>query len=452
MKTRIPPVLIIFALVCVALVQNAQAVVPAPDGGYPGANTAEGDNALLNVNTAIGINNTAVGANALRDDTTGYYNVAIGSGALANNTTGNFNMAIGTDALTNNNANFNVAVGFRVLFMNTTGNHLTGLGAAALRNNTTGGFNTAIGADALKENTTSSGNTAIGADALSKNTTGSSNTATGDLALFNNTTGNDNTATGDSTLAGNASGYQNTANGFEALLNNITGFGNTASGLQALFFNSSGIYNTADGFRALQNNTTGQRNIALGADAGSEIITANNVIAIGIAGADVSNTCFIGHIRGVTTGNANAIPVLIDSAGQLGTASSSRRFKREVKPMDKASEAILGLKPVTFAYKSDDTATPQFGLIAEEVAAVNPDLVVRDENGEIYTVRYDAVNAMLLNEFLKEHGKVAKLEAIVAQQHKDFEAAVAELKGQIQKVRAQLELSKPAAQTVLNKR
>ena len=117
----------------------------------------------------------------------------------------------------------------------------------------------------------------------------------------------------------------------------------------------------------------------------------------------MSNSCFIGQIRGVTTAQNNAIPVLIDSAGQLGTTSSSRRYKKEIKPMDQASEAILGLKPVTFHYKSDNTGTPQFGLIAEEVAEVNPDLVVRDEKGEIYTVRYEAVNAMLLNEFLKEH-------------------------------------------------
>src|SRR5439155_18443535 len=140
----------------------------------------------------------------------------------------------------------------------------------------------------------------------------------------------------------------------------------------------------------------------------------------------------------------DAIPVLIDSAGQLGTVSSSRRFKKEIKPMDQTSEAILGLKPVTFRYKSDSEGTPQFGLIAEEVAEVNADLVVRDENGEIYTVRYEAVNAMLLNEFLKEHRKVEKLEATVVQQQKEFEAAVAELKGQIQKVSAQLELSKSA--------
>jgi len=183
------------------------------------------------------------------------------------------------------------------------------------------------------------------------------------------------------------------------------------------------------------------------------VTTANNVICIGsnnVSGANVSDTCFIGNIRGVTTQNANAIPVLIDPAGQLGTMSSSRRFKKEIKPMENASEAILGLKPVTFEYKSDKTDTPQFGLIAEEVAEVNPDLVVRDEKGEIYSVRYDAVNAMLLNEFLKEHRKVQELT-------KDFQATVAQLTArldeqaaQIQRVSAQLEASKRATQVVLN--
>src|SRR5205807_3603023 len=129
---------------------------------------------------------------------------------------------------------------------------------------------------------------------------------------------------------------------------------------------------------------------------------------------------FISGIRGTTTANANAVPVVIDSAGQLGTVSSSRRFKDEIKPMDNSSEAILGLKPVTFHYKSDTQNTPQFGLIAEEVAKLNPNLVVRDENGEIYTVRYEAVNAMLLNEFLKEHGQVQQLKATVAEQQKEI--------------------------------
>ena len=201
--------------------------------------------------------------------------------------------------------------------------------------------------------------------------------------------------------------------------------------------------------------------------AANSVTTADGVICIGSLGENVSNSCFIGHIRGVTTANADAVPVLIDSAGQLGTVSSSRRFKKEIKPMDKASEGLLALKPVTFHYKSDKTGTPQFGLIAEEVAEVNPDLVVRDEKGEIYTVRYDAVNAMLLNEFLKEHRKVreqqavigqlkctvAKQEAMIARQQKGMEAFTVQLKEQdakLQKVSAQVQMNKPAPQMVMN--
>jgi uncharacterized coiled-coil protein SlyX len=167
----------------------------------------------------------------------------------------------------------------------------------------------------------------------------------------------------------------------------------------------------------------------------------------------VSDTCFIGNIRDVTTQNGDAIGVVIDSAGQLGTAGSSAKFKKDIQPMDKASEAVLALQPVTFHYKSDKRNTPQFGLIAEEVAKVNSDLVVRDKNGEIYTVRYEAVNAMLLNEFLKQHRTVqelksntAKQEATIAQQQKQIEALTAGL----QKVSAQLETSKPAPQVVNN--
>src|SRR5439155_5738162 len=191
---------------------------------------------------------------------------------------------------------------------------------------------------------------------------------------------------------------------------------NTATGYQALF-NNTGDSNTAIGRAALASNTTGTGNTALGFGAGDNVTTASNVICIGasISGANVSNTCFIGNIRDVTTANNDAIPVVIDSAGQLGTRSSSRRFKNEIKPMDKASEAILSLKPVTFHYKNSKKETPQFGLIAEEVAKVNPDLVVRDKNGEIYTVRYDAVNAMLLNEFLKEHKTLEEQQATIGQ-------------------------------------
>jgi uncharacterized coiled-coil protein SlyX len=205
----------------------------------------------------------------------------------------------------------------------------------------------------------------------------------------------------------------------------------------------------------------------LGSSAGSNLTTGSNNIDIGAFGAmgdadtirigrpSIQNRIFIAGIRRVTTGVANAVPVLIDSAGQLGTMSSSLRFKKEIKPMDRASEVILALKPVTFHYKSDKTGTPQFGLIAEQVAEVNPDLVVRDENGEVYTVRYDAVNAMLLNEFLKEHREVAELKSTVAEQRKGMEAMAAQLKeqaAQIQKVSAQLEASKPAPQVAENNR
>jgi uncharacterized coiled-coil protein SlyX len=198
----------------------------------------------------------------------------------------------------------------------------------------------------------------------------------------------------------------------------------------------------------------------VGADAGSGVTTAIGVIAIGSSGADVPGSCFIGNIRGVTTNNANAIPVVIDSFGQLGTLSSSQRFKKDIKPMEGTSGSVLDLKPVTFHYKNDKSNIPQFGLIAEEVAKVNPDLVVRDKDGQVYTVRYDAVNAMLLNEFLKAHCKMqeqeatiarlkstdAKQEATIAKQQKQIEALTAGL----QKVSAQLEASKPAPQVVNN--
>ena len=165
----------------------------------------------------------------------------------------------------------------------------------------------------------------------------------------------------------------------------------------------------------------------MGDGAGNNVTTADNVICIGSISLSVSGSCFIGNIRNVTTAHADVIPVLIDSFGQLGTASSSRRFKKEIKPMDSASEAILALKPVTFHYKSEAKGTAQFGLIAEDVAEVNPDLVVRDEKGEIHTVRYDAVDAMLLNEFLKEHRKLEEQGAIIAKQQKQIEALTAGL-------------------------
>src|SRR5438552_278167 len=391
-----------FALACFALEPRAGAVMPAPDGGYPGGNTAEGQSALLSL------------------------------------TTGGFNTAVGW---------------------------------FSLRSNTTGSYNTATGAGALFVNSTGSNNTANGIGALLSNTTGSANTATGNFALASNTTADGNTANGASALVSNSIGSSNTAIGFQALASNTDGGGNTANGYQALLNNTTGGNNTAIGLFALQN-STGDSNIALGGDAGFNVTTASDVIAIGSPAANVSDSCFIAHIRGITPSFGDPIPVLIDGSGQLGTQSSSRRFKSEIKPMDHASESILALKPVTFHYKNNVSGRPQFGLIAEEVAKVNPDLVVRDEKGEIYSVRYEAVNAMLLNEFLKEHKKVERqqttigqvksnaaaqgaiireLKSTVAQQQKAMEAFTARLTEQaaeIQKVSAQLEMNRPAPQQV----
>lgn len=391
-------------------------------GGYPGFNTAEGDDALFNL-------------------TTGSENTAIGFEALFSNTGGSFNTATGANALFANRGSNNTATGAR-----------------ALQNNVFGQGNTAIGVSALFSNTGGIFNTATGGDALIFNTTGDNNTANGFEALRFNTTGNNNTATGTAALGSNTSGFSNTANGVNALLTNNGGRQNTATGADALRSNTTGSFNTAEGVRALFSNTAGASNIAMGFNAGSNLTTGSNNIDIGAPGAMgeagtirigrpvTQNRTFIAGIRGVTTGMANAVPVLIDSAGQLGTMSSSLRFKKEIKPMDRASEVILALKPVTFHYKSDKTGTPQFGLIAEEVAQINPDLVVRGENSEVYTVRYEAVNAMLLNEFLKEHRHVREQDATIAHLQKQIEALTTGL----QKVSAQLEKSKPASRAVVN--
>src|ERR1700676_3083906 len=183
-------------------------------------------------------------------------------------------------------------------------------------------------------------------------------------------------------------------------MSNTIGFENTANGVEALLNNTTGIGNIALGVSAGSNLTTGSNNI----DIGNQGVAAEaNTIRIGTAGNQTAT--FIAGIYGVNEGGTPAA-VYINSNGQLGTMSSSRRFKKEIKPMDQTSQAILGLQPVTFQYKSDPTGTAQFGLIAEEVAQMDPDLVVRDAQGEIYSVRYEAVNAMLLNEFLKEHRTV----------------------------------------------
>jgi hypothetical protein len=234
--------------------------------------------------------------------------------------------------------------------------------------------------------------------------------------------------------------------GASALANHAAGSNNTAVGRDALLNDSTGENNVAIGRSALANNTTGLTNIAIGTDSGSQVTTASNVVCIGLGvdGANVDETTWIGNIYGVTTQSGMTAPVVVSSNGQLGTIASSERFKKDIASMQKTSEAILALRPVTFHHRADAVKAPQFGLIAEEVAKVNPALVLPDKKGKPYTVRYDAVNAMLLNEFLKEHRTVDELKAMVAQQ-KQLEALAAGL----QKVSAQLELNKAAPQTVL---
>ena len=379
---------VVFVLVWFAIAPLVRAVVPAPDGGYLNFTTAEGQNALLSLTT--GVANTAVGWSSLWSNTDGSYNTAVGAGTLLFN--------IGDQSASD------------------------------------GVENTAVGAAALLFNATGFGNTAVGAGALINNIDGDGNTAIGDGALLNHTTDEGNTASG-----------------YHALLNDTTGNGNTANGTFALGSNISGNLNTALGALALSNNITGSFNVALGSAAGSNVTTADGVICIGAAGANVSGRCFIGNIYSTVQPIVGTDPdsVTINSNGRLGRGNvSSRRYKYDIQPMDKASELLYTLRPVSFRYNKeyDDTQTLAFGLIAEEVAEVYPDLVGRNPKGEAESVRYEQINAMLLNEFLKEHRRNEE-------QQKQINVLAAQLKeqaAQIQKVSAQLELSQAAPQTVLN--
>jgi hypothetical protein len=353
---------ILLAFGFLALPERAQAVVPPPDGGYPGGNTAEGEDALFSL--TAGVANTAIGFHALFSDTTG-------------------------------------------------------------------GGNTATGFEALRTNN-GSNNTATGVQALVSNTTGQDNTANGSGALFSNTNGGQNTAVGRQALPSNGTGTQNTAVGWAALFNNITGSGNIALGSFAGF-----------------NLTTGDNNI----DIGNEGVAAeSNTIRIGTPATHTAT--FIAGISGTPIGGGGST-VRVNANGQLGTTPSSARFKQNIKPMDTASEAIHALKPVTFRYKQelDPEGSPQFGLVAEDVERVNPDLVARDDKGKVYTVRYDAVNAMLLNEFLKEHRTVQEQGVMIAELKKQIATLTATMKeqaAQIQKVSAQVQMSGPATRVVKN--
>jgi hypothetical protein len=303
-----------------------------------------------------------------------------------------------------------------------------------------GGFrNTAFGFQALLNTTTGSDNSACGSGALVFNSTGFDNTASGSQALGGNTTGNSNTATGRSALLFNDTGFDNTAGGAAALLNNIAGNNNTASGVNALFSNTTGNLNTATGFQALEDNvaganntavgakalkkSTGTKNIGIGYQAGVSLVNGNNNIYIGNQGnGDEFQTIRIGtaqaqtFIAGIGGATVSDAAVMIDTAtGQLGIGTSSARYKQDITPMGTRSEKVLDLRPVTFAYKDDARGVTHYGLIAEEVAAVYPDLVTRTASGEVQTVKYQELIPMLLNELQREHQEVAGLRKELAE-------------------------------------
>jgi hypothetical protein len=375
LKKATPLCHVVLALGYLALLPRVQAVSPAPDGGYPGGNTAEGQTALLSL------------------------------------TSGGFNTAVGY---------------------------------LALRSNMTGAFNTGLGAGTLLANTGDQ-NTATGAGALLSNTTGFQNTANGAFALFSNTTGGGNTATGRSALSNNTTGFQNIATGHTALINNTTGSNNTAHGYQAL-----------------ASNFTGNNNTAMGSNAGTSITGTGNVcIGQGVSGeGGVDDSTYIRNVntllQNFSAGVSDYVTVRL-SDGRLGHTAvvSSQRYKQDIKPLAAASQALYALKPVSFRLKKefDPTQTLGFGLIAEEVEKVDPALVYRNDKGQVESVRYEMVNAMLLNEFLKEHRKNEEQEATIAQLKREMETIVARLKehdSKIQTVSAHIELSEAVAQTALN--
>lgn len=375
--------------------------------------------------------NTAYGTHALYSDTSGSYNAAFGYSALVDNTTGNSNTAIGFGTLYYaTTTSENTAVGAGALSYTTSGNDNTAIGANALYSNTAGSSNTAVGVSALQNNTTATYNTAIGWEALYSNTSGEYNTATGYEALASNTTGTYNSAHGYGALGGNSTGSYNTAEGSFALAESDHGSGSASSafGYSALPI-STGSNNTAVGYEALDNDGTGGDNIGIGYEAGYNITSGTYNIDIGSIGSSsdsgtirigtpgTQTSFFAAGIDGVTV--SSGVEVFINSSGQLGTVNSSLRFKEDVHDMGDASSAILRLRPVTYRYKqpyADGSKPIDYGLIAEEVAEVYPDLVVRGTDGQIQTVQYQKLTPMLLNELQKQHQLVEQMGKTMAQQ------------------------------------
>jgi hypothetical protein len=400
-------------------------------------NTAVGNGALFS-NTSGG-NNTAMGVSALGSNTAGEGNTASGAFALYANSAGNGNTAIGTLALsTNTDGSSNTASGFQVLFSNTSGSSNTASGYQALFSNTIGVDNTATGAGALVDNIGGAENTALGFNALNSNSNGVFNTASGSGALLSNITGNFNTAAGGDSLYFGTTGDDNTAIGFEALEFNDGGGDNTAIGFQALKSNTTGTLNTGLGEQALLDNKTGSNNTALGAGAGNSHTSGDNNIYIGNIG-DTAPTesnavrigtffthqrVYIAGILGVTGANGTVMQIYPD--GQIGTVSSSARYKDEIRDMADASSAMMKLRPVTYRFKGQKDDSRQFGLVAEEVEDVLPELVVRNAAGEVDAVSYHEMPAMLLNELQKQQKTIESQGALI----EELQARLAALEAQ----------------------
>jgi hypothetical protein len=456
---------LVFISALVAIAEAAYGTQP-PDvvNSDSGGNTAMGTNALFNLTT--GTFNTASGDSALESNTIGIYNTASGYDALASNTEGNNNTASGEGALqSNTSGDDNSAFGASALKFNTTGNSNTASGYNSLYANTSGSSNTAAGYYALQANTTGNDNTAAGVVALYNNTTGDNNAASGLAALYANTTGSNNTASGFSALYSNTGGNYNAASGYSALHDNTSGAQNSASGVQALFGNKTGNYNTASGTDALYSNTTGSTNIVEGYKAGYNLTTGSNNIDIGNQGvAAESGMIRIGttstqtatYIAGIYGTSVTGSAVVVSSTGQLGVTVSSERYKTAIAPMGSNTVKLAQLRPVTFHLKAEPNGAMQYGLIAEEVAQVYPELVIRDGSGRIDGVRYDELAPMLLNEAQVQQRKTAaqadkiaaqdELNAVQATEIRDLrqqqlatQAALKNLKQELQAVLLKLQ-------------
>jgi Chaperone of endosialidase len=456
------------ALACLALLPIAQAA-PAPDTPIPNP-------------PAPGVLNTRDGQSAMPFVTTGFGNSAFGAFSLFSNTDGTLNTAVGVAALDLNAGDQaagegvnNTAVGGAALLFNTTGSSNTAVGAGALENNDDANNNTAVGEFALFTNTAGGGHTAVGASALQNNTASgflSSNTAVGISALITSTSGGANVAVGEGALLSVDTGSANTVIGALAgaaynadeSSNICIGAGTAGSAgddntIRIGDTLPSGGIDVIDGGPLANFVLIGNGLNTQGISIGTLIGFGNVSIGNGLQTTTGASTCNIGGIFNQTP-PAGSHAVSVGPNNQLADATlSSRRFKKDIAPIDKISEGILALRPVTFHWKNDNTNEPEFGLVAEEVAEVNLDWITRNPQGEISGVRYETIPILLLNEFLKEHKKVeeqqaniAELKSTVAQQQKGMEVLTAQLKeqaAQIQKVSAQLEVGKPAAKVAL---